>query len=57
MLPCRNMSKKTKLQNIAVPDEVLRKIKARAAAKGVSIREFVGPFLQAIADGKTEVAR
>ncbi len=44
-----------KLGNIAVPDVLIKKIKARAAKRGVSIRKFVTPALEALAAGKNEM--
>ncbi len=38
-----------KLGNIAVPDVVLKKIKAHAAKRGISIRKFVMPVLEELA--------
>lgn len=41
-------TERPKLQNIAVPDPLHRKLKAKAADQGCSIRELVTPVLEDI---------
>ena len=50
-------SKREKLQNIAVPDDLLRKIKAKAALKGQKIREFVYPVLEALVEDRVRILK
>lgn len=38
--------------NISVPEVLLRKIKAQAAERGLTIREYVEPIFRALTEGK-----
>lgn len=49
-------AERPKLQNIAVPDPLLRRLKARAAREGKSIRELVMPGLEELVKDEPELA-